>query len=165
MKKWVLPLLVFVLLGLSCTTQTKDFRKKIEAGDYTDAAYDYPWEQVFDAIAFVWRNSEDSLIASMYARCVWDIGRESKMMLCKTKSGWHATALYLSIGIYFEPKEESKTKVMFVYGVFYGGEVGEARTERIIDESSFLLENGEEAYRKYTHVESLRTKKLYRSKG
>ena len=72
---------------------------------------------------------------------------------------------YLDMGMYFEPQGESKTKVMSVLGDPLSGEMARTRIERIIDESHFYLENGEKAYLRYTHAESLRTKKLYRSKG
>lgn len=165
MKKKALFLLIFSFLAISCATHPKDFEKKIEAEDYIDAIFDYPWEQVYDAIIFVWKHSEDRLIADKFKYCVWDYTRVDKTMFCRTRSGWHATQYYLGIGIYFEPQGESKTRVMFVQGSFFGGVAGEARITRIVEESRFYLKNGEEAYRKYTHEESLRTKKLYRSKG
>jgi hypothetical protein len=155
---------VLAFVAPSCAKNVADLEKKIAKGDYIQDIYNYPFEEVYDAVAFVWSHSEDMLIYRAFARCVFDYRRESKVILCRTKHG-DTNVFYLSMGIFLEPQGESKTRVMFVQSHTFGGERGRTRIERIIDESHFYLRNGEEAYRKYTHEESLRTKKLYKSKG
>ncbi|PQP34583.1 hypothetical protein C6A37_07035, partial [Desulfobacteraceae bacterium SEEP-SAG9] len=151
-KKLTLFLLLFLLLCLSCAS-TQTLERKKAAGDYTVAIYNYDWEKVYDAMKFVWRHSEDWLISMTYANYDIDYAKEEKKIWIKV------AGFGVDMGIFFEPQDKTKTRVVFVLGGASGGLGRGMKTRRFIDETHFYLENGEEAYRKYTHEEMIKRKK------
>jgi hypothetical protein len=141
--------IVFLLFLTSCAT-IQDLERKKNEGDFTVEFYNYGWEQVYGAIKFVFRHSEDSLLSSIYRECNIDYAHEEKTIWIKILLG----PVYM--GIYFEPQDESKTKVIFVKGGTPALGISGIRIKRLNNETHFLLDNGEEAYRKYTHEEYLK---------
>ena len=148
MKKLLFLILFFFFT--SCATIPDLERKKTE-GDFTAEFYNYGWAQVYDATKFVFRHSEDCLISWTYRSCNIDYAREEKRIWVIIPTGFS-----MDMGIYFEPQNESKTKVIFVKGAFTGAAWRGTKIERLIDEVRFYLGNGEAAYTKYTHEEYLK---------
>lgn len=153
---------IFIVLSLillipACAS-IHDIEKKKAEGDAIIEVYNYPLEEVFDAIQFVIRHSENFFVSPMTRVGVIDFNREDKIIIANIVSMGS-----IDMGIFLEPIEESKTKAYYVKGAFTGAAWRGTRIKEIIDESKYYVTNGETAYRKYTHEkEEKRKEEAYR---
>jgi hypothetical protein len=156
MKKNIL-LLMSLSVCLSCApiTTIEDIKNKRASGDYLGVSYNYSLEEVYDAIKFVWEHSEVFPISLIYAESNTDYAREQRAIWVKPK-GEHS----IDIAIFLETRGISRTYVQFIEGEHPEDYWRSIPSQYIIDESKFYLENGEQAYKKYTHQEQEALEKM-----
>ncbi len=124
----------------SCTTITRLEQYRAE-GKFTTVTYEYGWETVFNAIRFIMRHSEDGYITNQFEDFHTDYAIEEKAI--------YNYGAQSGIGVFLEPLNPKQTKVDFV---FRGMGMGLKSAVEVLNmELPYLLEHGEEAYRKYTH--------------
>lgn len=143
MKKFAF-IIPFIFI-FSCAS-IQDIEKKKAEGDAIVETFNASYEETFNAIKFVIRHSENWFINMTSRSTVVDYNKEDKMIIINI-----VTMGSIDIGIFFEPLNNSKTKVFFVKGAFTGAAWRETKIRAIIDEAQYYLVNGETAYRKYTH--------------
>ena len=146
MKKILLSA-ISMLLCLSCapTTTVQDIEEKRASEDFVGITYEYDWVQVYRAIMFVWKHSELSPISHSYRESDTDYAQAERAIWVRLKG-----ESSIDMAILFEPRGGSRTYVQFIEGniPYYW----RSKTiQYMIEESKFYLENGEKAYRKYTH--------------
>lgn len=149
MKSFLL-LAVSIFLYYSCApiTSVEDIEKKRVSGNRIGVFYKYNWEEVYDAIKFVWSNSEVFPVSLRYRDSVTDYARKERAIWIRL-TGERS----IDMGIFLEPHGASGTYVDFVEGD--PPDYWRSKTfQYLVDESKFFLENGEEAYRKYTHEQN-----------
>ncbi|MFH1236279.1 MAG: hypothetical protein V1685_05080 [Parcubacteria group bacterium] len=144
MKRMIILTISFVFL-FSCAT-IHDIETKKAEGDAVIETFNYSYEEVFDAIKFVIRHSENWIVNLSSRSTVADYNKEDKVIVINI-----VTMASVDMGIFFEPSDNSRTKVFFVEGAFTGAAWRGTKIKAIIEEAQYYLANGEEAYRKYTH--------------
>jgi hypothetical protein len=149
MKKTALFLVPF-LLSFSCSpvTTLDDIEKKRCSRDYLGILYDHGLEEVFTAIKFVWENSEVFPIALRRARSNTEFVLAERAIRMKLRGDRS-----VDIAIYFEPRGSCETYVLFIEGDYPVDYWRSEAIQYIVKESKFYLQNGEQAYRKYTREE------------
>ena len=149
-KSLLVALLVITSLSILCLscgpTTVGDLVRKKEAGDSIAEVYDYNWKEVYDAMKFVWRHSENWDIQLLYQRGKLDFAEDEKAIFI----GSVETTF---MGIFFEPQVESRTKAIFVGGGYPSSQPGKTITNLLIEETHYYLDNGKDAYLEYTHRE------------
>jgi hypothetical protein len=149
MRNKVVFFSLFISLCLSCAT-VKDLERKKEAGDYSHAElYEYNWEAVYDAMAFVWYRSENFWL---YTTARFDYAREEKRVVLWTHGGCLGpiTPPSILIAYFFEPQGESKTRVLFVIPLSSIG--WKTMIHHLNHETHYYLDHGKDAYLKYTNA-------------
>jgi hypothetical protein len=154
MKKILLSA-ISMLLCFSCapTTTVQDIEKKRASEDFVGVTYEHDWVQVYRAIMFVWKHSEVSPISHGYRESDTDYAQDERAIWVRFKG-----ESSIDMAILFEPRGDSRTYVQFIEGdtPYYWRSKA---IQYMIDESKFYLENGEKAYRKYTHEKQETLKK------
>jgi hypothetical protein len=132
-----------------------DIKNQRASGDYLGVSYNYSLEEVYDAIKFVWEHSEVFPISLMYAESNTNYAREERAIWVKPKG-----ERSIDIAIFFETRGISRTYVQFVESEHPEDYWRSKAIQYIIDESKFYLENGEQAYKKYTRQEQEALEKM-----
>jgi hypothetical protein len=153
--KTVLLSAISMLLSFSClpVTTVQDIEKKTASEDFIGIPYEHDWEKVYDAIRFVWSHSEVLPISLRYQESNTDYSRQERAIWVRFKG-----ERSIDMAILLESRGAKKTYVQFVEG----DPADYLRSEAIqymIDELKFYLENGEKAYKKYTHEKNEALKK------
>jgi hypothetical protein len=153
--KRILLLAISMLLSSSClpVTTVQDIEKKTASEDFIGILYEHNWEEVYDAISFVWSHSEVFPISLRYQESNTDYARQERAIWVKFKG-----ERSIDMAILLEPRGASKTYVQFVEGD-PADYLRSKAIQYMIDESKFYLENGEKAYTKYTHEKKEALKK------
>ena len=147
-KKYLLILLIS--LCFSCAT-VRDIEIKRDAGKSIVVIYDYNWETVYNAMRYVYRHTENKLIATYYPDAM-DFTKTEKTIWI---NDYYVYGCIL-FGIFFTSINESKTKVEFVKAnLIENVEIYQQMIDQIIDESKYYLENDPDAYKEYTHQKRL----------
>ena len=133
----IIPLFLFLSVSNAFCTMISKLEAKRAKGKATSIVYEYDWETVYDAAQFVIRHSENYIV---YANG-FDYAKEEK-------------AIYFigpgpGVGFFFKPLEDNRAEVDYVkIGVYT---TPSAIVNAVIEELPYLLENGQKAYREYTH--------------
>jgi len=138
----IIPLLfIFYASNVLYASVIKDIETKRDAGKTISVVYEQNWETVYDAAKFVLRHSEDMNITFQYAELLVDYAIEDKAIYTtrNSKAGY---------GVFFEPISDNLTKVDCAANGFLNEEIV---LFHFIEELSYLLDHGQQAYRQYTH--------------
>lgn len=141
MKKLVLLFIIQLLFVFSASIAFCSMVSKIEdkrnEGKATIVIYEKDWETLYSAVKFVLRHSEGIDTNALYSI---DPAIEEKAIFFLSRGA--------GVGIFFEPINDNRTRVEYIKAHF---QIEPSLTvDVLIEELPYLLEHGQEAYRKYT---------------
>jgi len=146
----VFTIVISLLIFSSCYKTIQDFEKMRESGENTVITiFNYDLEKVFVGAKFVFIHSEYYRIRRLYH--MFHFVDEEKFI-------YYGQGGVVFLSFYFTPLKESKTKME---GVSNGGTYADTMRRVFTDELKYYLENGEEAYKIYTHEEKLKRSKEF----
>jgi hypothetical protein len=157
MKRKCLSVLIlsFVVVISGCATAWQEERQKNFVSETVSASYDYPWEQVYDAYAYVLRNSAMGPIVRRtefeFSRVRY-LSRQKKIAIIVYGTPV-ISSRNIELEINFMPGTDAKTKVNIVKGstallVYFDDQDDAVR--QLLDEVNFVLKNKGEGYFEYT---------------
>jgi len=130
-----------------CSTINK-LEAKRNAGNKTSVVYEQKWGIVYDAVKLVWRQSENNTISYMYEMFFVDYAADEKSIFAFRGNS-------KAIGVFFEPLSDNRTNVDFV---FYGDAL-QLTIDNSIEELTYFLKHGYQAYLRYTTEKEFQRKK------
>ena len=118
------------------------------SGKKSSVIYEQKWGIVYDAVKLVWRQSENNTISYMYEMFFVDYAADEKSIFAFRGSN-------KAIGVFFEPLSDNRTNVDFV---FYGDAL-QLTIDNSIEEVTYFLKHGYQAYLRYTTEKEFQRKK------
>ena len=138
---FIIPLLfVFCAATVIRASVVKDIDAKRDAGKTIYVVYEQDWETVYAAAKFVMHNSKNMDIGIRYPEFLLDHAIENKAIYTSRNS-------LAGYGVFFEPLGANRTKVDCVATGIRNDEIV---LFLFIEELSYLLDHGKQAYRQYT---------------
>ena len=141
-------LFVVSLASISFCAQITILENLKNRGKKSSVVYEQKWGLVYDAVKLVWRSSSNNNILNMYEKFFVDYQADEKAIYAFRGSS-------KAVGVFFEPLSDNKTNVDFV---FYGDGL-QLIIDNSIDEITYLLKHGSQAYLRYTLEKEFQRKK------
>lgn len=142
-NKGLLLIVFMVVISLLICASCQSVKGKAAEESPIKITLNYDLEKVYSAVKFVLSNSEDRWI-SKYSGGTDYIEEKAIMLNIGDRR---------DIEIYFDPFGEQSTQVKFIITQLLEAKMA---GKRLIGELQYYLENGEEAYKKYTKNNALK---------
>ena len=117
-------------------------------GKKSSVVYEQKWGIVYDAVKIVWDQSENINISNMYKMFLVEYAPNEKAIFAFRGNS-------KAIGVFFEPLSDNRTNVDFI---FYGDSL-QSTIDNSIEELTYLLKHGYQAYLSYTCEKEFQRKK------
>jgi hypothetical protein len=117
-------------------------------GKKSSVVYEQKWGIVYDAVKIVWDQSENINISNMYKMFLVEYAPNEKAIFAFRGNS-------KAIGVFFEPLSDNRTNVDFM---FYGDSL-QSTIDNSIEELTYLLKHGYQAYLRYTCEKEFQRKK------